>query len=201
MAKKRMILSTLRMMRISNWDMYQQSEDTHNSGSEGDLSPPSSCDISGDRGNGGNGGASDIGNSQYSRQSSRGINPTKSNHNGKRDQEYKEETIAYTHPLLKKAKDKATKAPPNYKKQGLVTIIGHVNMKVMIVAHTIIDIIKQMEIRVHRLTHLTRLILLQLCFSQSNPNTQNHDNIQVFNHNTINHKDHHYSRPKFHGED
>ncbi|KAJ8420576.1 hypothetical protein Cgig2_019034 [Carnegiea gigantea] len=95
----------------------QQSQGTHNSGSGGDLSPPSTADGSGDGGNGGNRGVNDIGTSQSSRPSLRDINRTKPDHNSRRGEEYEEETIGHTFRHLRKAKDKASKAPPDYDSQ------------------------------------------------------------------------------------
>ncbi|KAJ8422636.1 hypothetical protein Cgig2_028507 [Carnegiea gigantea] len=95
----------------------QQSQCTDNSGSGGDLSPPSTADGSGDRGNGGNRRANDIGTSQSSRPSSRDVNPIMSDHNSKRGEEYEKETIAHTYRRLRKVKDKASNALPNYDNQ------------------------------------------------------------------------------------
>ncbi|KAJ8425595.1 hypothetical protein Cgig2_027153 [Carnegiea gigantea] len=66
------------------YSVDQQFEGTHNSGSGGDSSPPSTADGSGDGGNGGNRCANDIGTSQSSRPSSRDVNPTMSDHNSRR---------------------------------------------------------------------------------------------------------------------
>jgi len=99
----------------SRYSAYQQSKGTHNSGSGGDVSPPSSGDGSRD---GGNGGTNNIGTSQSSRPSSRDVHPTMSDHNNKRSKEYEEETIAHTYRRHRKAKYKATNAPPNYDNQG-----------------------------------------------------------------------------------
>ena len=64
----------------------QQSEGTHNSRSRGHLSPPSSANGSEDRGNEGNAGTNDIGTSQSFRPTSIDVNPTMSDHNGRRDE-------------------------------------------------------------------------------------------------------------------
>ncbi|KAJ8440945.1 hypothetical protein Cgig2_020487 [Carnegiea gigantea] len=100
-----------------NASVDEQSQCTHNSGSGGDLSLPSTADGSGDGGNGDNQGVNDIGTSQSSRPSSRDINPTMSDHNSRRGEEHEEETIAHTYRRLRKAKDKASKAPPDYDNQ------------------------------------------------------------------------------------
>ncbi|KAJ8430988.1 hypothetical protein Cgig2_027701 [Carnegiea gigantea] len=100
-----------------NASVDQQSEGSHNSGSEGDLSPPSTVDGSGDGGNGGNRGANDISTSESSKPSSRYVNPTMPDHNSRRGEDYEEETIAHTYRRLNKAEDKATKAPPYYDNQ------------------------------------------------------------------------------------
>ncbi|KAJ8432938.1 hypothetical protein Cgig2_021269 [Carnegiea gigantea] len=84
---------------------------THNNGFGGNLSPPSSCD---GRGDGGNGGANDIGNSQSSRPCSRDVNPTIFDYNDRRGAKYEGEKIVHTYYRLRKAKDKATTGPPNY---------------------------------------------------------------------------------------
>ncbi|KAJ8436088.1 LOW QUALITY PROTEIN: hypothetical protein Cgig2_011910 [Carnegiea gigantea] len=155
---------------VKNTMPDQQSEGTHNSGSGSDLSPPSTADGSGDGGNRGNRGANNIVTSQSSRPSSRDINPIMSDHNSRRGEEHEEEIIAHTYYRLRKAKDKPSKAPPNYDNQmnnkclpllqRLLTVINHVILTVMMVVHITMDIIKQKQIGVHHLTNLTTLSLV-----------------------------------------
>ena len=200
------------------YSVDQQSQGTHNSGSGDDLSPPSTADGSGDGGNGGNQGVNATGTSQSSRPSSRDINPNMFDHNSRRSEEYEEETIAHTYRRLRKAKDKASKAPSDYDNQ---------------VAHGCPDE-QQMPS-----TFTAAVNCNWSCDSdsydtgsynygydqtnadwgtfsdqsypsypgsephlpQSNPSSQTHDNFQVFNHGTINYGDHHYYRPTIHAAD
>ncbi|KAJ8441029.1 hypothetical protein Cgig2_027372 [Carnegiea gigantea] len=153
-------------------------------------------------GNGGDRGTNDIVTSQSSRPSLRDINPTMSDHNSRRGEEYEEETIAHTYHRLRKAKDKATKAPPYYDNQ---------------VAHSYVD--KQQMPSTFTAPGYCNWSCgsndwgtssdqsypsypgSESHFTQSNPSTQNHANFQVFNHGTINYGDHHYYRPTIHGGD
>ncbi|KAJ8449976.1 hypothetical protein Cgig2_029338 [Carnegiea gigantea] len=196
----------------------QQSQGTHNSGSGGDLSPPSTADGSGDGGNGGNQGVNATGTSQSSRPSLRDINPTMSDHNSRRGEEYKEETIAHTYRRLRKAKDKASKPSIDYdnqvahgcpaEQQTPSTFTAPVNCNWSCGSNsydagpynygydqinadwgTLFD--QSYPFYPGSEPHLP----------QSNPSSQTHDNFQVFNHGTINYGDYHYYRPTIHAGD
>ncbi|KAJ8420093.1 hypothetical protein Cgig2_027349 [Carnegiea gigantea] len=180
---------------------------THNSASGDNLSPPSTVDGSGDGENGGNRGTNDIGTSQSFRPSSRDVNRTMSDHNGKRGEEYEEETIAHTYRRLRKAKDNATKGPPNYNNQvvhryadeqqmpSTFTPPGYCNWSC---GSNNYDN-GQYNYGYNQTN--TDWGTFESDFTQSNPNTQNHDNFQVFKHGTINYGDHHYYHPIIHGRD
>ncbi|KAJ8433585.1 hypothetical protein Cgig2_012598 [Carnegiea gigantea] len=196
----------------------QQSEGTHNNRSGGDLSPPSTADGSGDGGNGSNQGANNIGTSQSSRPSSRDVNPTMSDHNSRRGQEYEEETIAHTYPRLRKAKDKASKAPPNYDNQVVHRCLDEQHMPSTFIAppycnwscgsdsydggpynygynQTNTDSGTSSD------QSYPSYPSSEPYFTRSNSSSHNHDNFHIFNHGTINYSDHHYYRPTIHGGD
>ncbi|KAJ8425475.1 hypothetical protein Cgig2_000566 [Carnegiea gigantea] len=112
------------------YSVDQDSRGLHNSGV--DLSPPSSHNGSGYGGESrdrGSGGINAIGTSQSSRPSLRDINPTISDHDGRRERPRIKQPKHY---LIMKTKPRG----------GLVIVIDYVVLMIMMVVHTIMDIIK-----------------------------------------------------------
>ncbi|KAJ8441012.1 hypothetical protein Cgig2_021376 [Carnegiea gigantea] len=199
---------------VKNTTPDQQSQGTHNSGSGGDLSPPSTADGR----NGGNRGVNDIGTSQSSRPSSRDINPTMSDHNSRRREGYEEETIVHTYRRLRKAKGKASKAPPDYDNQVAHRCPNEQQMPSTFTAPAYCNWSYDFDsYDGGPYNYGCNQTNADWCTSsdqsypsypgsephlpQSNPNCQTHDNFQVFNHGTINYNGHHYYRPTIHGGD
>ncbi|KAJ8437254.1 hypothetical protein Cgig2_004647 [Carnegiea gigantea] len=138
---------------------------TYSSGSGGNLKPPSNRDGSGDGGM----EAMEV-------QMILDINPNISDHNGRRCQEYQEETIAYTYRRLIKAKDKQPKH------------------------HLIMKTKQRIDWGPSSNPSYPSYPNSEPHFNQSNPSGQSQDNFQVFNHGTINYRDHHYYCLTIHGE-
>ncbi|KAJ8434365.1 hypothetical protein Cgig2_031611 [Carnegiea gigantea] len=137
-----------------------------------------------------------------------------SNHNDRRGEECEQETIAHTYHCFRKAKDKATKAPPSYDSQAAYRYadeqqipstfiaLGYYNWSCgsdsydggpydYVYNQTNTDCGTSSD-QSYPSYHSS-----EPYFTQSNLSIQNHDNFQVSNHGNISYDDHHYYRPTF----
>jgi len=141
-----------------------------------------------------------------------------SDHNSRRGEEYEEETIAHTYRRLRKAKDKASIALPDYDNQVAHRCPDEQQMSSTFTApaycnwscgsHSYDGGLYNYGYNQTNAEWSTSSDQSYPSYPssephlpQSNPSSQTHDNFQVFNHGTINYSDHHYYRPTIHAGD